>query len=362
MRGLWASIAAAFVVASAAAAAEWDLTSLPAYDPAMAVAGTIRVVGSSHAGMMALWEEGFRKHHPGTLFANNLPTSDAAIPALVNGIADLAPDGGEPSLTETLGFYEVYGYHPAAITVATGAYDAEGRTNGIVVYVHADNPLTKLTVDELDGIFGSERVGGLRGFKWTLAEGRGPEKNIRTWEQLGLTGDWAGKTINTYGHAPSGTARFFQRHVLANTDKWNPNLRQFVETGSKMIGEDDRTEQRGGLKHMLANELAKDRYGIAWTVIPQARDVPGLKPLAIARRGSRDYVTPSLESFQDRSYPLTRSIYIFLNRAPGMPLDPKLREFLRYVLSRDGQQIVAASNGHLPLTASVVAEERRKLD
>ena len=295
------------------------------------------------------------------MFANKLVTSDAAIPALIGGIGDLAPDGGEPSITETLGFYETYGYHPLDITVASGAFDTEGRSNAIVIYVHQDNPLNELSVAQLDGVFGAERRAGLRGFQWTLADGRGPEKNIRTWGQLGLRGVWANKEIQTYGHAPSGTTRFFQRTVLGNTEKWNPNIRQGVESGSKMIGADD-PEQRGGMKFILSQELAHNRYGIAWTVAPQAANIPGLKLLAIAPRGGGSAVMPSAATVQNRSYPLTRSIYIYVNRVPGAPMERSQREFLRFVLSREGQQIVADSNGHLPLSAALLAEQRRKLD
>src|SRR5260370_14426710 len=148
---------------------------------------------------------------------------------------------------------------------------------------------------ELDGICGAERNGGRAGFKWTLAGGGGPEGNIRTWGQLGLTGEWADKPIATYGHAPSGTSRFFQLKVLHNSDKWNPNYREYVESGSKMIGDDD-PQQVGGLRHMLADELAHDKYGIAWTVAPQARNISGIKPIAPAARDAGPYVAASTDT------------------------------------------------------------------
>lgn len=333
---------------------------LPPYAPRQAVTGTIRIHGSGFAGLIKAWEAGFQAIHPGVRFEDKLPTSDAAFPALVTGVADLAPDGAEPIITETLSFYEVYGYHATQITVATGAYDAEGRSNGLIVFVHKDNPISRLTMRQLDGIFGAERSGALRGFKWTMEDGRGPEGNIRTWGQLGLSGEWANKAIQTYGHAPSGTARFFQWKVLRNSGKWNPNYREYVETGSKMIGDDDRVAQRGGLKHMLANELANDRYGIAWTVLPQAQGIAGIKPVALASADGGEYYEPSAKSFQDRTYPLARSIYIYLNRPPGQPLEAKIAEFLRYVLSRDGQQLVAKT-GYLPLTASLASEQLEQL-
>jgi len=339
-----------------------DVTDLPRYQPHGTVSGTIRSFGSNLGGVIKLWEEGFRKFHPRVRFDDKLPTSDAAIPALVTGVADLGPDGGEATLTENLSFFEVHGYPPTAITVATGSFDVEGKSNGPIVFVHQDNPLTQLTLDQLDGIFGSERTAGMRGFQWTPSDGRGPEKDIRSWGQLGLKGEWADKPIQTYGHGPSGSARFFQWKVLNNGDKWNPNYREYVETGSKMIADEDKAEQRLGVRSMLKNELAKNRYGIAWTVLPQAKEISGIKPIALAPRGGGRYVAPSRETFLDRSYPLVRSIYIFLNRAPGKPLQPTIKEFLRYVLSREGQQCVVENGSYLPLPAGLVREELKKLD
>ncbi len=341
---------------------DFNLDDLPHYKPEQEVGGTIRNFGFGLGGVLKLWEDDFRKIHPRIRFDDKLPTSDAAIPALVTGVADLAPDGGEATLTENLAFFEIYGYPVTDITVASGAFDVEGRSNGPVVFVHQDNPIERLTIGQLDGIFGSERTAGMRGFKWSPSDARGADQDIRTWDQLGLAGEWAHKQIHTYGHAPSGTARFFQWKVLRNGDKWNPNFREYVETGSKMIAEEDRAGQRLGLQSMLTNELASDRYGIAWTVMPQAMGVSDIKLVAIAPREGGAYVLPSRKTFQDRTYPLVRNIYIYLNRAPGKPLDPKLREFLRYVLSREGQETVKKSGGYLPLTAAVAREQLSKLD
>ncbi|SRR6266496_52102 len=338
-----------------------SLAELPQYQPEQKVSGTIRSFGFSLGGMMPIWEEGFRKYQPEIHFEDKFPSGDAAIAGLVSGIADLGPQGRELVLTEYLAFYETFHYYPTDITVMTGAYDVDGATCGLVVYVNKDNPISKLTMKQLDGIFGSERVAGLSGFKWTLQAGRSAKDDIRTWGQLGLTGEWADKAIHTYGHGPGGTANFFQITVLNGSDKWNPNYHGYVETGSKMIGDDDK-DQVGGTQHMLTEELAKDKYGIAWTVIPQARKVSGLKPLALAGRDGGPYIQPTKENFQNRTYPLTRSIFIYLNRPPGKPLDPKSKEFLRYILSREGQEDVQREGKYLPLTAEVVREQLKKLE
>ncbi|MDB5906434.1 MAG: Phosphate transport system substrate-binding protein [Massilia sp.] len=356
--GLFAALALA---ASAALAQQPDLGQIAPYRAGPPVSGTIRNYGFGFGGLLKIWEDGFRKHHPGVTFHDTLPTSDAAFPALVTGLADLGPDGGEPAITEILSFYEVYGYHATALTVASGTYDVEGRSPGLVVYVHPDNPISRLTMKQLDGIFGAERNGGLDGFKWIVKSARSARDDIRTWGQLGLTGEWADKPIQTYGHAPSGTSRFFQLKVLANSDKWNPNYREYVETGSKMIADDDR-EQIGGIQHMLRKELAINKYGIAWTVVPQASKVPGLKPVALALHEGGPYIAPSKQSFQDRSYPLVRSLYIYLNRKPGTVVEPKLKEFLRYILSREGQQAIVDNGNYLPLPAATVREQLKALE
>lgn len=349
------------VTAPAAQAGSFNLDDLASYEPALPVTGTIRSYGFGLGGVLEQWQEGFRKIHPDVVFDNNLPTSDAAFPALVTRVTDLGPNGSEPAITEALSFFETRGYHPSDVIVATGSFDKPSRSNGPVVFVHKDNPLTQLTIDQLDGIFGAERTGGMRGFEWTPSDGRGADKNIRTWGELGVTGKWADKPIQTYGHAASGTARFFQLHVLANTDKWNPNYRAYVETGSKMIAAEDKAEQKLGIQHMLRNELLNDRYGIAWTIMSQAQGIEGLKPIALAPRGSTNYVMPSEESFQNRSYPLARNIYIYFDREPGKAMDPRFKEFLRYALSREGQRMVGDA-GYLPLPAHIVQQQLAKLE
>ncbi|MDE2219234.1 MAG: substrate-binding domain-containing protein [Gammaproteobacteria bacterium] len=349
------------LVAQGAVAEAFDLSALPHYQPTHQVTGTIRNFGYSLGGMMDTWEQGFRSFQPGVSFDDKYPSGDAAIAGLVSGVSDLGPQGREQTLIEHLMFFETFGYAASAVTVATGAFDVEGMADGLVVFVNKDNPLSRLTVQQLDGIFGAERTGSFDGFKWTLPNARGVEQNLRTWGQLGLVGEWAGQEIHTYGHAPSGTANYFQLRVLKGSDKWNPNYRQYVETGSKMIGADDKT-MRGGLHHMLADELAHDRYGIAWSVLPQARGATGIKALALAANAAGPYVVPSPQSFQDHSYPLSRSIYIYFNRAPGKALDPKLQEFLRYILSQEGQAALQRAGKYLPLTAELAREQLRQLD
>uniref|UniRef100_UPI0035CAD500 PstS family phosphate ABC transporter substrate-binding protein n=1 Tax=uncultured Sphingomonas sp. TaxID=158754 RepID=UPI0035CAD500 len=362
-KGAFAALAGLSLTATAAAAQD---RALPTYTPQQQVSGEIRDygfgLGHAHlATLLADWEAAFATFQPGVTFKDVLPTSDAAFPGLVTHQADLGFDGGEPAITEALSFWETHQYAASSVTIASGAFDVEGKSNGPVVFVHQDNPLTSLSIDQLDGIFGSERNGTLDGFVWTPVGARGPDKDIRSWGQLGLKGAWKDQPIQTYGHGPSGTTRFFQLHVLGNTDKWNPNYRGYVETGSKQIAAIDRGEQRLGAKWMLGKELAANRYGIAWSTMSQAKGIPGIKLLALAPRGGGKPVMPSNASFQDRSYPLVRSIYVYFDRKPGTALDPKLREFMRFILSAQGQLLVSQA-GYLPLPAAMVDAERAKLD
>jgi phosphate transport system substrate-binding protein len=338
-----------------------DLESLPRYQPDKTVSGTVRVFGSDLAGLITAWEAGFARFHPRVRFTNRFPSSDGAVGGMISGVADLGPSGRELVLTEYLMFNETFGYDPEQIAVATGAFDRKGRSWATVVYVHRDNPITQLTLEQLDGIFGAERSGGYRGLKWMPHFARGPEKNIRTWGELGLAGEWADKPIQTYGYAFTGMSNFFQIKVFNGGDKWNPNYRQYVEDGTKMVAE-GAIGETGSIRYMLVQELARNKYGIAWAGIPHAAGVPEVKVLALAAREGGPYVTPTWETVQDRTYPLSRSVFIYINRAPGKPLEPKQREFLRYVLSREGQDAVVRNANYLPLTAETVSEERQKLD
>ncbi len=346
------------VLASVSTAAIADPSG---YVPETQVSGTIRNYGFALGGVLQKWEDAFRKIQPGVTFKDTLPTSDAAFPGLVTYQADLGPNGGEPAITEALSFWETRGYAASYVVVASGAFDVEGRSNGPVIFVHKDNPLTEISIDQLDGVFGSERNGSLDGFVWTPAGARGADKNIRTWGQLGLKGAYANKPIQTYGHGPSGTARFFALNVLGNTEKWNPNYKAYVETGSKQIAAIDKGAQTLGAKYMLTQELAANPYGIGWSTMSQAKGLPGIKMLAVAPRGGGKAVMPSQASFADRSYPMVRNIYIYFDRKPGTAMDPKLREFLRFALSADGQKMVGDA-GYIPLPDAMLKAQLAKLD
>jgi phosphate transport system substrate-binding protein len=333
------------------------LEDLQQYVPEQLVSGVIRNSGSSLNGLMKLWEDGFRKYQPGISFQDDLRSGDAAIGALEAGAADLAPNGREPVLTEYLSFAEVFQNDgPFQVIVGTGSYDVIGRTWAEVIYVRKDNPISKLTMKQLDGIFGAGRTGRYLGYKWIAETDRGTKENIRTWGQLGVTGDWANKPIHTYGYAPTGMSNFFELKVFHGGTKWNENYRQYVETGAKQA-----TSHEGTADQML-EDLSNDKYGIGWAGVAHAEGKPRLKAIALADSDGGPYILCTKETVRQRTYPLTRSIYIQMNRPPNSAIDPKLKEFLRYVLSRQGQQIIAEQGEYLPLTKAELEKQLQALN
>ena len=361
MARLTLALTLAGLLAAGASAAEPStadsLAALPTYVAAPQVSGVIRTSGSELAGLLALWEADFTRLQPGVRFENHLQSGDAAIGALESGSADVAVNGREPVLTEFLSFAEVFGNDgPFQVAVATGSADKLGRTWAEVIYVNRQNPLAHLTLAQLDGVFGAERSGGYRGYKWTTRLARGPEHNIRTWGQLGLTGKWAKAPIHTYGYAPTGMSNFFELTVFHGGTKWNPNYRQYVEASAKQA-----TDRASGTDQML-DDLEADPLGIAWAGLAHGQGRAKVKVLALAAEAGGPFVAPSRETVGARTYPLTRSIFMQMNRPPGAPLPPPLEAFLRYVLSREGQAQVRAQGDYLPLTTAELERQRKTLD
>ena len=332
--------------------------ALPAYTPDRTISGVIRLSGSALNGLVPLWEAAFQRLQPGISFTSDLRSGDAAIGALEAGTADLAPNGREPVLTEFLSFSEVFSNDgPFQVTVGTGAYEHLGRTWAEVIFVNRANPLAQLTLAQLDGIFGAERTGRYDGYKWVRDASHTPADNLRTWDQLGLSGpNWSGKPIQTYGYAPTGMSNFFELVVFHGGTKWNGNLRQYVETSAKQATFHDGTTDR------MMTDLEHDPYGIAWAGIAHAASHPNVKVLAIARSEGSSFTLPTPATVSDRTYPLTRSIFFQLNRPPGAAIKPRFKQFLLFILSREGQGILAAQGEYLPLTLQELQLQRHRLE
>ena len=347
---------------------QFDLSGLPEYQPQQRVSGTIRQWGNNYikdSPLVNVWENGFRKYHPDIRFKDNLSSSAVAFPGLIAGVADLAPMGRQALWDELKGFERegaegggegTSNVDVVEIVMATGSFDVRGWTFALGVFVNKDNPISKLTLDQLDGIFGAERDGGWNGLTWDASVARGPEKNIRTWGQLGLTGEWADKPIHVYGYnLKYHFTDEIDKKVLKGSGKWNEKLRTYSNVaGQKADG------SLTGAGELMMNDLSKDRYGIAYTGIPFL--TPQTKSVPLAAKAGGPYVELTLKNVQNRSFPLTRDVYYYLKRDKGKPIDPKVIEFLRYILSREGQDAVQRDGKYLPLTAEAVREQLQKLE
>jgi phosphate transport system substrate-binding protein len=339
-------MATRLLIATLVLAGALQAQALPEYKPGLKATGTIRIWGHGATGhdyiesLVLRWEEGFHKYQPGVAFENKLAGTASAIGALYTGTGDLALLGREIWPGEIAAFREVLKYPPLEVEVVTGSYDVRNKDFPLIVYVHRDNPLRQLSLSQVDAIFGAEH--------------RRSTSNIRTWGELGLSGKWADHPIHVYGFEISrGFGYYFQQAVFEGSFKWNPDLVEFA----------DQKLPDGSLvdagKRVL-DALAKDPYGIAYSAA--LYENPLVKPIKLSRQDGGPYIVPTRETVQSRAYPLTRVISMFLNRTPGQAVDPKLLEFLRYVLSREGQAAVAQDGGYLPLTEAVMQEQRKKLE
>jgi phosphate transport system substrate-binding protein len=334
---------------------KFDLGKLPHYVPGQQLSGWIRLHGSNYlvdGKLGEYWQQGFAKYQPGIRFSTYLPTAAAAFAALYYNQADLVM-GHRPSFYDLLAYQRILNCDPVEITAVTGSYDVAGWENSTVILVHKDNPLKGLSMEQLDRIFGAARDGGWAGTNFRPDWARGPERNIRTWGELGLTGEWADKPISVYGfNLRYNTATDFADKVLKASDKWNEKIHAFAHivqpNGKRYIQADQ-----------ITDALARDKYGIAFNRYRGER--PGVKRLAIAPGESTVFVQHTIENVQSRTYPLYQEAYFYTTVKPGTTMDTLVREFLRYVLSQEGQAEVMRDGKYLPLTAEVVREQLRKL-
>ena len=311
-------------------------------DPDRTTGGTIRIWGDENMlTVIRSWEEGFKRNHPETNFETRLMGTATAMPALYTGFADLAVMGRESNVTDDNGFLHVLYYAPLRLDLMTGSLDVPGKSHALAIFVHNDNPISKMTMAQLTAIFGCEHRRGL--------------ENIRTWGQLGLTGEWKDKPIHLYAYdAETGTGQFFLHKVLADSRKMNwEYLTEFRD-----IRNSDGTILESG--QQILDALRNDRLGLAVSCTRYA--TPAVRPIALAMQERGPYYLATKENLVARTYPLTRLTYAFVNRPPGKPIDPKVKEFLRYIFSRKGREDVLRDGGYLPLSEEAEAEQLKKLE
>lgn len=321
------------------------VAQMPPYRPRERVSGAIRLWGHGNRKLpwmhhlIDLWGEGFAKFHPDARIDYHMYGTSSGIPALFNGRGDLALLGEEILPDAAAAFERFKGYPPTGVQLMTGSMDIRNFDYAQQVFVHRDNPIERLTLVELDAILGTEHRRGSR--------------NVRLWGDIGLGGDWASRAIVPYSWAIDDSFGFYlQNAVLEGSHRWNPALNEFAH-----INNADGTIYDHGQR--ILDALARDRYGIAVSNIRYAG--PEVKPLALAATSIGPFVQADKASLIDQSYPLARTLPAVIDLPPDGRINPLVAELLRFILAREGQELVNRDGRYLPLSPAVAAEQMRIL-
>jgi phosphate transport system substrate-binding protein len=312
------------------------LTALAQSAPTAGSADPIRIWGHGHKGqdyiltLLRAWQDGFRKTHPQARFDDQLDGNASAIGGLFTNTADLAIMDREASFIEVDAYQQGTGYDPFRIPVARGSVAIPHHAPALVIYVNPANPLAQLTLQELDGIFDADHRLG--------------KQRYETWDDLGLTGEWADKPIQLYTYnIQSAEVQFFERAAMKGSQKFSCCLKLF------------QTKPGASAESQIAAALAQDKYGLALS----SGRAPNLKPIALSSGGVP--VLPTADSITAGTYPLARTVYIYANRKPKSPVPANVAAFLAYIVSPEGQAIVARAGGYLPLSPELAAKARESL-
>ena len=280
------------------------------------------------------WTKIYRKQYPKLSLTLDLRASGAGGPGLVSGRGLIAPVGREMFPAERQQFIDKFGYEPLEIKVATGSVGSLGKTAASIILVDKDNPIDCLSLPQLDAVYSKTRKLG--------------HKEVNTWGDLGAGGEWANKPIHLYGlKAVNGIEQYFKMVAMKGGD-YKDNI-QFVKGK--------------GFDHaftVAAQDMAKNPGGLTYALLANVQ--PNTKVLRIANTDGGKCYEPNVENVYSHNYAFSRYVYIYVNKAPGKPLEPKVKEFLKLVLSKEGQQVVADERVYIPLLPEVVAQELKKLD
>jgi phosphate transport system substrate-binding protein len=293
---------------------------LPVYKKASGVSGNLSSVGSDTlANLMTLWAEDFKRLYPNVNIQIQAAGSSTAPPALTEGTSNIGPMSRAMKDNEIQAFEQKYGYKPTVIPVAIDA---------LAVYVHKDNPVKELTMEQVDAIFsGTRKCGG--------------KEEITTWKQVGAGGILGDRTMQLYGrNSVSGTYGYFKEHALCKGD--------FKNTVN---------EQPGSAS--VVQSVSSSLNGIGYSGI--GYKTSGVKGVALSDKKSKGFIAPTTENALSGAYPLSRFLYIYVNKHPNKPMQPLEKEFLKMVLSKSGQGVVV-KDGYIPLPMKVVEKELKKLD
>ena len=292
---------------------------LPSYTQTSGISGNLKSVGSDTMNNeMTLWAEGFAKFYPNVKVEIEGKGSATAPAALIEGSAHFGPMSRPMKEKEIDDFEKKFGYKPLGIATSIDM---------LAVYVHKDNPLQSLTLPQVDAIFSKTRKGGA-------------DKDVVTWGDLGLTGEWADKPISLYGrNSASGTYGYFKEHALFKGDF-----------------KDSVKEQPGS--SAVVQGVATDKFAIGYSGI--GYKTADVRAVPLAKDAKSKVVEASPENAYSGEYTLSRFLLLYVNHKPGTELDPLRREFLRYVLSKEGQMDVV-KDGYYPLTHKLAQAQLAKL-
>ncbi|SFW26426.1 phosphate ABC transporter substrate-binding protein, PhoT family [Pseudomonas sp. NFACC19-2] len=318
LKRLMAALTFAAAGVSAVSAVAAVDPALPNYEKTSGVSGNLSSVGSdSLANLMTLWAEEFKKNYPNVNIQIQAAGSSTAPPALTEGTANMGPMSRPMKDSEIQAFEEKYGYKPTAVPVAIDA---------LAVFVHKDNPIKSLSIEQVDAIFSSTRLCG-------------GDKDIKTWGDLGLTGEWAGKPLQLFGrNSVSGTYGYFKEEALCKGDfKSNVN------------------EQPGSAS--VVQSISSTLNAIGYSGI--GYKTSSVRAVPLSKKGGEAFEA-SEENALSGKFPLARFFYVYVNKAPNQPLSPLDAEFIKLVLSRQGQEVVM-KDGYIPLPSKVAEKAMKDL-
>ena len=288
--------------------------ALPAYKAVSGISGNVNSIGSDTLNnLMTLWAESYSKFYPNVKIQIEGKGSATAPPALIAGTAQLGPMSRPMKGSEIDQFEKKFGYKPTPVRVAVDA---------LAVYVNKDNPITCMTMAQVDAVFSKSRRHGYT-------------ENVKTWGQLGLGGEWASRPLSIYGrNSASGTYGFFKEHALKNGDF-----------------KDEVKEQPGSAS--VVQGVTVDRFGIGYATA-------GVRAVPLAAKQGGTCFEATADNAYSGDFPLSRFLYIYVNRAPGKPVEPITREFVKMVMTKEGQEVVI-KDGYFPIPASIAKEEVTKV-
>jgi phosphate transport system substrate-binding protein len=311
---------------------------LPEYTAAKQVSGTIHICGSPQmADLLKLYEQGFVKVQPAVHFENDLKSTLTAVSGVYTGRADIGLLGREIWPGEFQTFESIKGHAPTVIDIATGSFDVPKATFALMIFVPKSNPITSLSTEQLERIF--------------AANDASSNSPIRTWGDLGLKGQWATRPVHLYGFkVDNDKSQIFSQLIFSKGERWNPALNEFSNAAGP---------NGADAGELIVRAVANDPGAIGISNVHYA--TPNVKALALATPAQRIPVAPTRESVANRSYPLARAVYMVVDNDAAHRPSVAVIEFLRYALSRQGQQAVMQEGNYLPLPAEIALRQLRQL-